>query len=336
MPSISNTPTTLPSSDITSESTYMNRRQFIQGLAGSALALSLQSHAQNSPASSLYLPEKEAANTPAWLSHKIQLRTKASGIIPDVLTPYTQVTNYNNFYEFGLDKSDPAKYEHRFNPHPWSVEISGEVEKKGVYQLEDFIKPHTLEDRIYRFRCVEAWSMVIPWLGFPLKAIIDRVKPNSKAKYIAFTTLVDEEQFPGQSTDDLPWPYIEGLRIDEAANPLTLMAVGVYGRALPAQNGAPLRLIVPWKYGFKSIKSIVKIEFVSKQPATTWNQLAAQEYGFYANVNPKVNHPRWSQQRERRLPNSLFNPNWKETLPFNGYANEVASLYTGMNLQRYF
>ena len=244
--------------------------------------------------------------------------------------------SYNNFYEFGTDKRDPAKNAGKFKTDPWTISVSGEAEVTGNFTLEDILKPVTLEDRVYRFRCVEAWSMVVPWVGFPLSDLLKRFKPSSKAKYVAFKTLHDPQQMPGQRSalSSIPWPYREGLTIAEAMNPLTLMVVGVYGKILPNQNGAPLRLMLPWKYGFKSIKSITEIEFVEKMPETSWSTIASSEYGFYANVNPNVDHPRWSQARERRLPNSLFNPNWRETLMFNGYQEEVAHLYAGLDLTR--
>lgn len=323
------------SSEITPESVWLNRRQWLRAAGLGAVSAGLPAGLLAAD-SRRYEPVDEAASTPAWLRDKIATRSTFEGVVPDPVTPYSTVSRYNNFYEFGFDKSDPAEFEDRFRAHPWTVAIEGLVDKPGRYQLEDFLKPCQLEDRIYRFRCVEAWSMVVPWLGFPLKSLIERVQPRSHAKYVAFTTLKDTEQFPEQKGDAMPWPYVEGLRLDEAMNPLTLMAVGVYGRSLPAQNGAPLRLVVPWKYGFKSIKSIVRIEFVEREPPTTWNRLAADEYGFYANVNPAVDHPRWSQKRERRLPGSVFNPNWVETKPFNGYADQVASLYTGMDLTRQY
>lgn len=250
---------------------------------------------------------------------------------------WEEITNYNNYYEFGVEKTDPAANAGRLSTRPWSVAVEGEAEVTGNFQLEDFLKPYALEERIYRFRCVEAWSMVIPWVGFPLATLIQRFKPTSKAKYVAFETLYRPSQMPGQSSwaPVLPWPYREGLRIDEAMNPLTLLVVGLYGRELPNQDGAPLRLIVPWKYGFKSIKAIVKIRFVEEQPRTTWNEAAPDEYGFYANVNPNVPHPRWSQASERRIGAPLFHER-QDTLPFNGYAAEVADLYRGMDLHRYY
>ena len=248
------------------------------------------------------------------------------------LTTYKDATRYNNFYEFGTDKSDPARNSQGFVTKPWSVAVEGEVAKPGLVPLETLLEPHTLEERIYRMRCVEAWSMVIPWIGIPLANILKKFEPTSKAKYVAFETLNDPEQMPGLRRNVLDWPYREGLRIDEAMHPLTILAVGMYGESIPNQNGAPLRLVVPWKYGFKGIKSIVKIRLQEKQPATSWNLSAAQEYGFYANVNPEVNHPRWSQARERRIGSFLKQP----TLPFNGYADQVASLYNGMDLRRFY
>ncbi|MGM0594484.1 MAG: protein-methionine-sulfoxide reductase catalytic subunit MsrP, partial [Pseudomonadota bacterium] len=241
---------------------------------------------------------------------------------------FEDITTYNNFYEFGTSKSAPAELAPAMRTEPWSVAIEGEAEVTGSFALEDILKPHTLEERIYRLRCVEAWSMVIPWVGFPLADLLTRFKPTSKAKYVAFTTLYDPEQMPGQRSGILPWPYVEGLRMDEAMHPLTILAVGLYGKELPNQNGAPLRLVVPWKYGFKSIKSIVKIRFTETQPRTSWNISAPSEYGFFANVNPSVSHPRWSQSRERRIGN-IFK---QETEMFNGYAEEVAHLYSGMDL----
>lgn len=257
----------------------------------------------------------------------------------EAITPFEDATRYNNFYEFGLGKEDPYQKAHTLKTRPWSVTIEGEVEKPGIYTLEDVLKPHAPEERIYRLRCVEAWSMVIPWLGFPLADLLRRVKPTSKAKFVYFETLHDPKQMPAQSSifSTLDWPYREGLRIDEAMHPLTLLATGMYGKPLPNQNGAPLRLVVPWKYGFKSIKSIVKIRLQEAQPKTSWEMADPKEYGFYANVNPEVDHPRWSQSMERRLPSaSLFKPSLIKTLPFNGYAEQVAHLYRGMDLRRYF
>jgi sulfoxide reductase catalytic subunit YedY len=247
-------------------------------------------------------------------------------------TPFEDATRYNNFYELGTDKGDPASNAGRLRTRPWSVAVEGEVSKPGVVPLEDLLRPHPLEERVYRLRCVEAWSMVIPWVGFPLGGLLARFRPTSRAKFVAFESILDRERLPGQRRQILDWPYAEGLRMDEAMHPLAILAVGLYGRALPNQNGAPLRLVVPWKYGFKSIKSIVRIRLVEAQPPTSWNRSAPQEYGFYSNVNPDVDHPRWSQRRERRIGELSRRP----TLPFNGYAEQVAGLYAGMDLRANF
>ena len=248
------------------------------------------------------------------------------------LTPWKDVTGYNNYYEFGTGKDDPARNATRFRSRPWKVEVAGEVKSPAVYDLDELLKPFTPAERVYRMRCVEGWSMVVPWLGISLGALIDRLEPTSKAKYVEFTTLLDPQQMPGQQRGILDWPYVEGLRMDEARHPLTILVTGVYGKPLPNQNGAPLRLIVPWKYGFKGGKSIVKIRFAERQPQTTWSQAAPDEYGFLANVNPEVDHPRWSQARERRI-GELFK---RKTLMFNGYGEQVGSLYAGMDLRRNF
>jgi sulfoxide reductase catalytic subunit YedY len=248
---------------------------------------------------------------------------------------YRDITTYNNYYEFGTDKSDPSENAQKFRTQPWNIAIAGEAEVTGTFSLEDILKPHPLEERVYRLRCVEAWSMVVPWIGFPLGDLLKRFKPTSKAKFVEFTTLYDPKQMPGQHTRVLEWPYVEGLRMDEAMHPLALLAVGLYGKVLPNQNGAPLRLIVPWKYGFKGIKAIVKINFTERAPRTTWAGAASSEYGFFANVNPEVDHPRWSQGTERRIGANAFGPR-QPTLPFNGYAAQVAGLYAGMNLRKYF
>jgi sulfoxide reductase catalytic subunit YedY len=322
------------SSEITSESAYLNRRQLIQSAAIGSIATLI-----NTPtfAASAYQPIAERSDAPLFMRKKItERKIITANPVSDSITPYNAATTYNNFYEFGTGKSDPSERAGSIKVSPWRVEVDGLCEKTGSYYLEDLLKPVTLEDRIYRFRCVEAWSMVVPWLGFPLASLIQRLQPKSNARFVQFTTLKDPKQFPNQNSNDLDWPYIEGLRLDEAMHPLTILAVGMYGRSLPDQNGAPLRLIVPWKYGFKSIKSIVRITFTERAPVTTWLGLAPQEYGFFANVNPQVDHPRWSQARERRLPNSLLNPNWKETLMFNGYANEVSSLYKSMDLKKFY
>ena len=329
------------SSEITSETIYRERRQFLRKTGQFALAglgAALVGCADNSSAKAVgygAIPQPQSAD---WLIKQVN-NYKAGGFsAEDPLTPYKDVSTYNNFYEFGTGKGDPARTAGRFVTEPWSVVVEGEVNKPGKYTLEDMLKPHAMEERIYRLRCVEAWSMVIPWVGIPLADIIKRFEPTSKAKFVEFTTLHDPEQMPGQKArfGALDWPYVEGLTIDEAMNPLTLMATGLYGKTLPNQNGAPFRLVVPWKYGFKSIKSIVKIRLTDKQPRTTWESIAPQEYGFYANVNPKVDHPRWSQATERRLPGTLLSPNRIETRMFNGYEEEVASLYKGLDLRKFY
>jgi sulfoxide reductase catalytic subunit YedY len=309
----------IPSSEITPWAIYQKRRAFIRnaGIAGLW------------GGSGLAPPTEPLA----------ALTYKKDDHPPEFITPYKDATSYNNFYEFGLDKGDPAKHAHQMETEPWSVAIEGEVAKPGIYTLEDILKPHTLEERIYRLRCVEAWSMVVPWVGFPLADLLKRFEPTAKAKYVYFETLYRPEQMPGQQSlfSTIDWPYREGLRMDEAMHPLTILALGMYGRVLPNQNGAPLRLVVPWKYGFKSIKSIVKIRLQEERPRTTWELAAPSEYGFYANVNPEVDHPRWSQKYERRLPSaSLFTPNRIKTRMFNGYGEQVADLYKGMDLAKYF
>lgn len=322
-------------SEITPETVYQQRRQFLQQAGVVGLIAATPTWAWAAP--SVYSPEADRPNVPPHLRKALAgRRLAAKNPIGESLTPFDDVSHYNNFYEFGFEKSDPADRAGQLRLEPWRVRIEGECERPGNYLLEDILAPHPLEDRIYRFRCVEAWSMVVPWVGFPLAELIKRFGPTSKARYVEFTTLHDPVQMPGQRGRSLAWPYVEGLRMDEAMHPLSLMVVGVYGRSLPPQNGAPLRLIVPWKYGFKSIKSIVRIRFTESQPTTTWNLMAPNEYGFYANVNPAVDHPRWTQSRERRLPTSLFKQNWRETLPFNGYARDVAGLYRGLDLRRYF
>jgi sulfoxide reductase catalytic subunit YedY len=308
--------------DVTAEPLYLRRRQFLR--AGAALSLAA--------AGCLRSEEGEASPQPAAPEPLANVKPAPPGPLraPDEPTPFESAAAYNNFYEFGTDKEDPAANAGRLRTQPWSVAIEGEVAKPGVVALEDLLAKHPLEERIYRLRCVEAWSMVIPWVGIPLGALLARFEPTSRAKYAAFETLFDPEQMPGQRRSILPWPYREGLRMDEAMHPLAILAVGMYGRVLPNQNGAPLRLVVPWKYGFKSIKSIVKIRLQETQPETTWNQEAPSEYGFYANVNPDVDHPRWSQARERRIGELTRRP----TLFLNGYADQVAGLYRGMDLRR--
>jgi len=323
------------SSEITPESFYLSRRKLLgASLAGAALGALPRLGAA---AEVSRYTDVEAGSAPGWFSDKLgATRWQAVTVSGEAITPFKDATHYNNFYEFGPDKGDPAANAGSLKTEPWSLVVDGEVAKPGRYALEDFVKPYQLEERIYRLRCVEAWSMVIPWLGFPLAEVLKQVEPTSKARYIRFETLEDPKRMPGQRSGFalIDWPYVEGLRLDEAMNPLAILAVGMYGRELPNQNGAPLRLVVPWKYGFKSIKSIVRISLVAEQPATTWQGLAPDEYGFYANVNPTVDHPRWTQARERRLPSGLFSPNVRDTLMFNGYSDEVASLYTGLDLRK--
>ncbi|HVZ49827.1 MAG TPA: protein-methionine-sulfoxide reductase catalytic subunit MsrP [Gemmatimonadaceae bacterium] len=306
----------LRSSELTPEGLYWSRREWIAAASAAMGAAVVAPRALRGMAGA---PQEQGApGTPYGLQPN------------DKPTPWEDVTHYNNFYEFGLDKEDPAANSQGFKPRPWTVRVDGFVKKPADYHLEDFLKPYKLEDRIYRHRCVEAWSMVIPWRGFPLADLIRQAEPTSQAKFVEFTTLMDPKQMPGQRVPVLEWPYVEGLRLDEARHPLAFMVTGLYGKDLPNQNGAPLRLHVPWKYGFKSGKSIVRIRFVDKQPRNTWNVSAPNEYGFYANVNPEVDHPRWSQATERRIGEFLK----RKTLMFNGYADQVASMYAGMDLRK--
>ena len=319
-----------PASEITPEPLYMRRRAFVRnavlftatsaGVGGSLLWLMRGGRAERKPAQS-------AGGDP-----DLPVARRGAYDTGERRTPYRDVTTYNNFYEFGTDKGDPADNAGTLRPRPWTVRIDGEVHKPQVVDIDQLLGWFPLEERIYRMRCVEAWSMVIPWVGFPLGDLLQRVEPTSRARYVAFTALLDPEQMPGQRRRILDWPYVEGLRIDEAMHPLTILAAGLYGKVLPNQNGAPLRLVVPWKYGFKGIKSIVGIRLTETQPATTWNLAAPREYGFYANVNPAVDHPRWSQATERRIGELRRRP----TLPFNGYAEQVAALYAGMDLREFF
>jgi len=309
-------PSDIKSSEITPRSVYLDRRKFMQQTITASLLLSFD------------------AMMPAWAKRWPDL--KASPLSTgDTINSLEDITTYNNFYEFGTDKRDPYKNATEFNPHPWSLSVEGECNKAGIYNLEDLINSNTLEERIYRLRCVEGWSMVIPWVGFSLADMLKKFEPSSKAKYVEFTTLFDKSRMPGQERRVLHWPYVEGLRIDEAMNELPIMAVGLYGDILPNQNGAPVRLVVPWKYGFKSIKSIVKIRFTETQPQTTWNLAAPNEYGFYSNVNPDVDHPRWSQKKERVIGRPFWEPK-RDTQMFNGYAEQVAHLYNGMDLKKNF
>jgi sulfoxide reductase catalytic subunit YedY len=299
-------PSDILPSEITPKSVFLNRREF---MAASAGALLLASKASAS-----------LKGVPSRFSTK------------DTPNSLKEITTYNNYYEFGTDKSDPAENAGKFKTKPWQIVVEGEAGKPRTYSLDDLLKVAALEERIYRLRCVEGWSMVIPWVGIPLASLLKQVEPNSRAKFVSFEALKDPKQMPGQLTRVLEWPYREGLRIDEAMHPLTILAVGLYGEVLPNQNGAPVRLVVPWKYGFKSIKAVVKIRLQESQPATSWNLTAPSEYGFYSNVNPAVDHPRWSQAKERRIGEILK----RATLPFNGYADQVASLYAGMDLRKNF
>jgi len=307
-------------SEITDERLYFNRREFL-GRASIAAAA----------AAAPWLPPSgtSAGFTDA---QALEFSTGSPFSTREPRNSFEDVTSYNNFYEFGIEKGDPKRYAVGLKTRPWTVALEGHIAKPGNYHLEDVLKPHALEERVYRLRCVEAWSMVVPWIGFPLASLIGRVEPTSQAKFVEFTTLYRPSEMPGQRRDVLQWPYVEGLRMDEALHPLTILAVGLYGKTLLNQNGAPLRLVVPWKYGFKSIKSIVKIRFVESEPATSWSASGPREYGFYANVNPDVDHPRWSQARERRI-GEFFK---HKTLPFNGYHDQVAGLYAGMDLRKFF
>jgi methionine sulfoxide reductase catalytic subunit len=314
-------PADIPSSEITPKSLYLNRRKFLAGaaLAGAAAVAGLKFREFASPSTTVHANPKIDGIKPSSFSTK------------ETITPYKDVTNYNNYYEFSTDKYEPAGLAKNFKTRPWSVTIDGAVEKKQELDVDAIIKMASPEERIYRHRCVEGWSIVVPWVGFSLSELINRVKPTSKAKFVEFTTVEDPKQMPGQRGHVLDWPYVEGLRMDEAMHPLALLCFGMYGEALPNQDGAPLRVIVPWKYGFKSGKAIVRIRFSESQPRNTWNVMAPNEYGFYANVNPNVDHPRWSQAKERRLGEFTKRP----TLMFNGY-DQVASLYSGMDLKKNF
>ncbi len=307
-------------SEITDEKLYLRRRDFIAGAAALA-AVGCQAEA--------VAPAAQGAALPATRNDALSLK--------EAPTKWESATTYNNFYEFGVDKDDPAREAHRLRVRPWTVRVEGLVHKPRTFDIDELLKAFPLEERVYALRCVEAWSMIIPWVGFPLSALLKRAEPTGEARYVAFTTLLDPEQFPGQrrglfGSGGLDWPYVEGLRLDEALHPLTLMTVGMYGRVLPNQNGAPIRLVVPWKYGFKSAKSLVRIRLVKEEPETAWNKAAPQEYGFYSNVNPTVSHPRWSQATERRI--GEFRR--RQTQMFNGYADQVAHLYTGMDLRKLY
>jgi sulfoxide reductase catalytic subunit YedY len=317
-------PADIPSSEVTDQKTYLNRREFIRaaaaGTAAAAAGLGVFG------ASSAVL----GAATPAPHGRKLPNVQKSGFSTTEKQNSWNDITTYNNFYEFGTDKDSPSRLASRLRVEPWSVVVDGECGKKGTYPLDDILKGQTLEERVYRLRCVEAWSMVIPWVGFPLSNFIKRCEPTSKAKFVEFTSLADPSQMPGVRVPVLRWPYVEALRMDEAMHPLTILAVGLYGEEMPKQDGAPIRVVVPWKYGFKSAKSIVRIRFLEQQPVNSWQLSAPDEYGFYSNVNPQRDHPRWSQATERRIGEFLR----RKTLMFNGYADQVASLYAGMDLRK--
>jgi methionine sulfoxide reductase catalytic subunit len=314
-------PNDIKASEITSKELFLSRRRFLKQAAVASAAVA--------GAAKLDFLAPSIAHAGEKLANVQKSRFSTT----ETLTPIKDVTTYNNFYEFGTDKYSPAQYAKSLQPRPWTVAVDGEIKKPKRYDIDELMKLAPLEERVYRLRCVEGWSMVIPWIGFPLNALIKQVEPTGKAKYVEFTTLLDPKQMPEQkSRMVLDWPYIEGLRIDEANHPLAILCVGLYGETLPNQNGAPIRMVIPWKYGFKSIKSIVKIRFVEQQPTTTWMKAGPTEYGFYSNVNPEVDHPRWSQARERRIGEFIK----RKTLMFNGYGDQVAQLYQGMDLRKYF
>jgi sulfoxide reductase catalytic subunit YedY len=315
-------PSDIKSAEITPRDTYMNRRQFIWAASATVL----------SAGGILAGLEPSFAPREARAAEKFNNVRKSSYSTGEKPNSFKDITTYNNFYELGVDKGDPAQNAKYLTTRPWTVSVEGEVKKPKTHDIDELMKVVPVEERIYRLRCVEGWSMVIPWVGFPLSALIKLAEPTGNAKYVQFITLQDPKRMTGQKQAVLEWPYVEGLRMDEAMHPLTILSVGVYGEALPAQNGAPIRIVVPWKYGFKSIKSIVTIRFVEKQPPTSWNRMQPQEYGFYSNVNPEVDHPRWSQATERRI-GEFFR---RKTLMFNGYGEQVAQLYTGMDLRKYY
>jgi sulfoxide reductase catalytic subunit YedY len=317
-------PEDIQSSEITDKKLYLSRRDFI-----GATTRSLGALAAGYTAPGLFLGSKEAEASTAT---KLTGLRKSTLSTSEPMTPYKDVTTYNNFYEFSTDKNTPAQIAGTLNPRPWTITVEGEVKNKKTYDIDALLKMAPLEERIYRMRCVEGWSMVIPWVGFSLSELIKQVQPNGNAKFVEFISLHDPKQMPGQRSRVLDWPYVEGLRLDEAMNPLTLLTVGLYGEVLPNQNGAPVRLVTPWKYGFKNAKSIVKIRFTSTPPVSSWMRANPNEYGFFANVNPNVDHPRWSQARERRI--GEFSK--RETLMFNGYADQVAQLYSGMDLRKFY
>jgi sulfoxide reductase catalytic subunit YedY len=315
----------IPSSEVTPKSAYLNRRAFMAGAATVGAAAIAGKH----------LARLISPDTSVHADTKLTTVKSPLSLTGETPTSLQDITHYNNFYEFGVDKGDPARNAGRLKTRPWTVSVEGLAKNKQKFDIDTLMKLHALEERIYRFRCVEAWSMVVPWVGYSLSEFIQKCEPLPSAKYVQFISLADPSQMPGLSQANLDWPYSEGLRMDEAMHPLTLLTFGLYGETLPNQDGAPVRIIVPWKYGFKSGKSIVKIKFVDKQPHTTWNEMAPNEYGFYSNVNPNVDHPRWSQKSERRIGASIFKQR-QPTLMFNGYEDQVAKLYTGMDLRKNF
>jgi len=325
MPVLIKKPDSIPSSEITDRKVWESRRRFMREAAVLGIGAGLAALAP--PASALLTGPGRNPRIPNVVESPL-----STGETP---TEYDDITTYNNFYELGTGKSDPAANAGSLKTRPWEIRVEGECERPGTIGIEEILRAFTQEERVYRLRCVEAWAMVIPWVGFPLGDLLKRFKPTSKAKYVAFETLQDPKQLPGQERRVLDWPYREGLRMDEAMHPLTILATGLYDELLPGQDGAPIRLVVPWKYGFKSIKSIVSIRFTETQPVTTWSDLAPREYGFYANVNPKVDHPRWSQKYQRMIGASIF-ASRRPTLMFNGYADQVADLYRGMDLRKFF
>ena len=320
----------IPSSEITDERVYLRRREFIKLTGGAAIAAAT-APLLGACASDAVSAEPRGAGVFSAAQSPLSGYKPKAVTTDEPLNTFDEITSYNNFYEFGTGKGDPKRYAGMMKTSPWTVKVEGLCNKPAEYHLEDLIKPIALEERIYRLRCVEAWSMVVPWIGVPLADVIKRAEPTSKATFVEFTTLLRPSEMPGERTPSLDWPYTEGLRMDEALHPLTILAVGMYGKTLMNQQGAPIRLVVPWKYGFKSIKSIVRIRFVGRQPRTAWQESNPGEYGFYSNVNPEVDHPRWSQATERRIPGYFKN---HKTLMFNGYGDQVASMYSGMDLRK--
>jgi sulfoxide reductase catalytic subunit YedY len=318
-------PSDIPSSEITPKSAYLNRRTFMTAAAATGVAAIAGDRIAR-----IFDPK-----TSVQAGTKLDTVKSPLSTTGEDLTPYQYITNYNNFYEFGVEKSDPAKNAGRLQTRPWTVTVEGLVKKPKTFDIDTLLKLRPQEERVYRHRCVEAWSMVIPWVGYSLSEFIKECEPLGNAKFVQFLTLADRKQMPGLSQSSINWPYSEGLRMDEAMNPLTLLTFGLYGETLPNQDGAPVRIVVPWKYGFKSAKSIVKVRFVDKQPHTAWNDQASNEYGFYSNVNPNVDHPRWSQKYERRIGAPILKQR-RQTLMFNGYGDQVASLYNGMDLRKYY